>query len=1432
MNNNYLVIIHDASKMIFSVEKTDFLISKEVREGVIYSPPFEGLDFQFLEERVKANDEEFEYNQTFELSNFTIVVYKNCSYQRYILDDDIVIGKDERSEILLNLSSPLFIKKEKGQNVLYSSVPIFVNGQIKQGTIYLEAGDYIYIDSELIFVDGDTIQVRSEIECRLMEEYLLGSKINHQSYHRSPRLYYVPNTDTIKIAPPPSKPKQEKIGLVKLILPPIITLAITVTISILMGRGIFILISITATLMALIKSVSSYFGGRKEKKEALEKREAKYSDYLVDKSIEINLRIQEELEASRYQLLAPKEITSLVKQESRRIYEKSIVDSDFLEIRIGNYTRKPNFKIELPAQKLTDDKDELYDNAKELVDSFGDLNQVGLSLDLKQSNLGIIGTKELAILIVEQILLELMTFHSYNDVQFLTIFNQEQLKDLEWLSYSPSSKIEAIKVRGLVYNEVLRDQILGSFTQILKDRDQKYKEEKDISFSPHYVVSVLSSDLIKEHSINEFLDRDLRHLGVSIIVVESEIESLKENIKSVVEIYSKTRCQLLIENGIYIRKAFEVDELPTKKELLQHARSLKGYNHVIGSENGLPKSVTFLEMYEVDKVDELSVSSRWKQSDSTKSLSVRLGVTGEEYVDLNLHEKAHGPHGLVAGTTGSGKSEIVQSYILSLAINFHPHEVAFLLIDYKGGGMANMFAKLPHLIGTITNLDKSGAMRALVSIKAELLRRQEIFAKYNVNHVNQYIRLFKNGEAEEPMPHLFLISDEFAELKQEQPEFMAELVSTARIGRSLGIHLILATQKPSGVVDSQIWSNSKFKLCLKVQDAADSKEMLKTADAANIVEPGRAYLQVGNNEIYELFQSAWSGADYFGEKSENKVDKRIYLVNRLGQHKLLTKDLSGIEEGKKIEKIPTELEAIVEEVKEVFDATKLNKVRPIWVEDLQEKYYLDDYITVDHSLSIPKIALGVVDIPSEQTQKMFDESLEDLGNIALLGRSGYGKSYTLMTALLSIFSRTKVEEVYSYILDFGNNSLINMRHLPHVAEYMTIDDDEKLGKFANLLKETVNERKKLFARAGANHISIYNQISAEKLPNLIVVVDNFDIVKEEFNGLEEMFSKLSRDCTSLGIYFIFSGQKTSSFKAKMVSNLKTVIALYGLDKHEYNNVAGKGQFLPKDRPGSALIRMDGKASVMQVMLPALGEDDVSQLNALRDKIKFISQNYQGQKAKGIMIVDENITFEAIKDSCDLKEGEVVVGIDYGNVKPVTLDFKSLPIFSVISSASRGKTNFIQLILSQNLADIVILDGMSNSLAFYKEKYPYYSLTDIKSLMFALDEEKLNGKILVTDAGDELIKGLDAIQSKRLSQKITEKELHLVIAYNASALRSKTGDLVNALKDVSYQIVQANPEDQNLVKFDMKTRKLKLKIGDVLLVNGDAIKKVRIPKWED
>ena len=418
------------------------------------------------------------------------------------------------------------------------------------------------------------------------------------------------------------------------------------------------------------------------------------------------------------------------------------------------------------------------------------------------------------------------------------------------------------------------------------------------------------------------------------------------------------------------------------------------YVDEVSLEGQLTKNITMYELLGIMSVEDLELKQRWSESQVYRTIAAPIGVkTGNEIVSLNISDKSdgHGPHGLVAGTTGSGKSEILQTYILSIATLFHPYDVGFVIIDFKGGGMANQFANLPHLIGAITNIDGREINRSLLSIKAELVKRQEMFSEAEVNHINDYIKLYKAGKVSNPMPHLIMIVDEFAELKAEHPDFMKELISAARIGRTLGVHLILATQKPAGVVDSQIWSNSKFKLCLKVQTKEDSNEVIKTPLASEIVEPGRAYFQVGNNEIFELIQSAYSGANVPEGNDMNEKIFSIYERNLWGKKKLL---YSNKEKNKTSESI-SQLEAIVEYVDMYCKVSSITKLPGICLPSLdavirtEELYY--DEKSVGYSTPI-----GLYDDPEQQRQGVvkLDVSKE---NTYIVGSAQMGKTILLQT---------------------------------------------------------------------------------------------------------------------------------------------------------------------------------------------------------------------------------------------------------------------------------------------------------------------------------------------------------------------------------------------------------------------------------------------------
>lgn len=662
---------------------------------------------------------------------------------------------------------------------------------------------------------------------------------------------------------------------------------------------------------------------------------------------------------------------------------------------------------------------------------------------------------------------------------------------------------------------------------------------------------------------------------------------------------------------------------------------------------------------------------------------------------------------MVAGTTGSGKSEIIQTYILSLAVNFSPYEVGFLLIDFKGGGMANLFKDLPHLIGTITNLDGAESMRALASIKSELKRRQRIFNENDVNNINLYNKLFKQNPELEPLPHLFIISDEFAELKKEQPEFMDELVSVARIGRTLGVHLILATQKPTGVVNDQIWSNSKFKLALKVQDESDSKEILKTPDAAYITKTGRAYLQVGNNEIYELFQSAWSGANYDldAEVGTDEIDRRVYQINELGQKELLNEDLSDDSNDKNM---LTELDVVVDYVKRSYDGAGYKPVKKAWLPSLKEMIPNPnvegfDFIDLSTLEEINlNVSIGIVDVPDEQYQKEVCVDMKEDSNIVIYGSSGYGKSSFLTNLVLDMSVKNNPENLIFYILDLGNAGLVGLKNLVHVADYINFNSLDKISKLMNKINRIVQQRKNMLSDNAAQNITVLERITGEQIQRIVIVIDNYDGIKELDESVSKFFELITRDGPSLGIYVVMSAMKSGSIKTAITNNLKNKYTLYQNDKSEYSVCVGKTRFaLNEQNKGRALIKLSDVYQ-MQIYTPFEFIDLIEFNDKMSEFIKMVNDKYTGEVPKPIPVIPDNFTSKDLSNY-DYENDNVtnnILGVTTSDV--LKIGMSQLPsLFVILGPNKSGKTNVIKLLINQQNYPPFIIDSSHNVLINYK-----------------------------------------------------------------------------------------------------------------------------------
>lgn len=1387
-----------------------------------------------------------------------------------------VLAPLQRQEFLVGLlptndiqiSSPAIqfrLEKEGKEWILQQLKGILYlnNIQTKASRLPLQMGDELSVANLKLKVFEDELQVLGAVSVKeeIIEKYQSNYDFydEYPDYHRSPRIIYRSSEDKVSLNAPEAEIQKPAGELIRLILPPMVMIGVTVLIMLFQPRGLYILATLSMSLMTIIFSITSYFKNRRQYKQNIADRIENYRLYLAKKSMEFMKLQKEQRQGQLYHYPSVTALDQLSQEYNHRIYEKTPLHFDFLHYRLGLGTVPTSYHISYDQKERSKKTDSLEQEGYRLYSRHKKIQDMPIVANLAHGPVGYIGPRSLVIEQLQLLINQIAFFHSYHDVQFITIVPEEEKEEWDWMRWFPHASLQNLNVRGLIYNQRTRDQVLNSLNQILKLRQHQQAEQskrESTLFTPHYIVLVTDEKLILDHVIMEFFTEDPTNLGCSLIFVEDVLSSLSENVKTVINIKDRNMGQLVLEEGELKEIDFQLDHFPVDYDKERIARRLAPLNHLQNLKSSIPDSVTFMELYQAETVEDLHIASRWKEHAPYKSLAVPLGLRGQgDVVSLNLHEKAHGPHGLIAGTTGSGKSEIIQSYILSLAVNFHPYDVGFLLIDYKGGGMANLFKDLPHLLGTITNLDGVQSMRALVSINAELKRRQRLFAQYDVNHINQYQKKYRLGEATEPMPHLFLISDEFAELKANQPDFMKELVSTARIGRSLGIHLILATQKPTGVVDDQIWSNSRFKIALKVADKSDSNEMLHTPDAAEITQVGRAYLQVGNNEVYELFQSAWSGADYQPEKEGQGIeDHTIYQINALGQYELLNEDLSGLEHIDDIQQVPTELDAIVAELIQEAKREQIIALPQPWLPPL-EKHINVQSLRVGNfqelwesniSGSLTAI-LGVVDVPSQQAQEIACHHFEVDGNLILCSAPGMGKSTFLQTLVMDLARQNTPELIHFYLFDFGTNGLLSLRNLPHTADYFMVEEQEKISKFILRIHEEIVARKKLFSQFAVSNITMYRKITGKPLPQLLIIVDSYDGVKEAVSGekLEALFQILLRDGSSLGMNMVITASRIGVLKPALQANLKTRMVLKLTEDNESKTIMGRHDYIMENIPGRGLIQY-GKPEVFQVALPANGKESFEIIASIQTEAEKMSQMWNGSRPKPIPIVPEKLSLEEFlaKESVQsaLKINELPIGLDLLHVENVSLPIYNLKNIVILYESKLHLENVLSHIVTvvNNLSfkgHILVADA-SDEYNYLNSVADVYLNSKMSEQLFdQMRKELADRKVAPKDVETfviipDLSVFLERFSSFAADFKTLYTEgykygLHFVIA-GTKSIYYKTDTIVQVIKEeVSTAFVAMRMYDQALIKHEEISKELQLQNDEMYLYNNEKYTKIKI-----
>ena len=589
----------------------------------------------------------------------------------------------------------------------------------------------------------------------------------------------------------------------------------------------------------------------------------------------------------------------------------------------------------------------------------------------------------------------------------------------------------------------------------------------------------------------------------------------------------------------------------------------------------LPSEVALLDLLPYDATDAGALETAWLVSPRSASVPLGVGVEGQPFtVDLRLD----GPHALVAGTTGAGKSELLQALVAGLAVGNRPDELAFVLIDYKGGAAFKDCARLPHTVGTVTDLDGHLTERALSSLGAELRRRETVLRDGGCKDIDDYLAHRSHGDPS--LPRLVLVVDEFATLAEELPDFVGGLVGIAQRGRSLGVHLVLATQRPSGVVSADIRANTTLRIALRVTDAGESADVVDVKDAATIsrATPGRAVARIGAGAVTP-FQSARVGRGATVATPGPHVRRAIWADAGRARPRSVAGPTSG----------PTDLSRLVDAACAAASALDITPVPSPWLPPLGDVLSLAA-VPATRPSAVP---FGLLDLPAEQRRASLVLDLEHGGHLLVAGGPRSGRTTVLRTIAGSLAMRTAADEAHLYVIDGGSGGLTALAGLPHCGAVVGRDQISRGDRLLTRLAQEVERRQSLLAAAG--FASVAEQRAAaepgDRLPWLVLMVDGWEGVQAAYDEIDhgrplDVLQRLVREGGSAGLRVVLTGDR-GVLTSRVGASISDRLLLRLADPGDYGLAGVAARQVPAAMPAGRGLLADG-AVELQVAL--LGDD--------------------------------------------------------------------------------------------------------------------------------------------------------------------------------------------------------------------------------------------------
>lgn len=1036
----------------------------------------------------------------------------------------------------------------------------------------------------------------------------------------------------------------------------------------------------------------------------------------------------------------PKLLPALVAQR-QVLWERRPSDSDFLYSRVGlaptalccPITFQEDFKVKYSQDVLQE--------ARDLVTRYSHVDNQPLMIPLAQlGTISVTGPRPAVTSLVRSMLGEIITFHAPSEVRIVSYFPPQAAPEWSWLKWTPHARrlrpVKALHPSDPELYCMLADNLddlqFILETQIGPELEQRHKlaEEKKPLLGdnqaptrnpriPHIIVILdgfsHSGPLARVPGLEEVM-RDGDRLGMSVLCLcptqEQEPSLTRARLSLAPFIggyqlsYKETtlggrELEFIRSDSLDVQNCEEMSRNLTPLQLIDRE-----------AEIDFSQNIGLLELHNVPDLENFDVRKLWQSVDDKQLLRVPIGIQKGGPLQLDLKEMAmggYGPHGLVVGATGSGKSELLRTVVTSLALTHDPYMLNFVLVDFKAGAAFADFEQLPHLAGMITNLENDPQLinRMYASLLGEQQRRQNMLSQAgNLANIRQYQARWRRNPEMEPMPYLLIIVDEFAQLIATYEDFLALFVKFGQVGRSLGMHMMLATQRVDEGRIRSLEGHLRYRIGLRTFKPDESTAVIGKPDAYFLPPaPGSGYFKV-DEDIYTGFKTALISTPYVSPE-KRQVDPLDLICEFTPTGHLIPVQAPAVVAVEEVEEEDerTEMNVVVDRIAHVPEPPGGWRVHAVWQPPLSEQIPLDYVLkqcgigALDGSrwpgrppLGQLCVPIGMMDRPSDQKQVPLILDFSGVGgHLAIVGAPQSGKSMLLRTLLASFVVAHTPRDVQIYGIDFGGGLLRVFEGAPHVGAICSRSARDKMRRVLRRLKQLLAEREALFVAREIDSMDAYRQmrqqgrLNDQEFGDAFLIVDNFGQLMTDFEATDadiiaDIIHLIANGLT-YGVHVVLATNLWSEIRPRLRANMGARLELRLNDAADSEIDRKLAATVPAGSPGRGL---HPSRLIFQAALPIVsagtGEDtsDFSVQQALEDLVDRSRRSWDGPIAPPIRILPTEVPWSDLPFPTPGETPGVPLGLEELRLSPFYLNLTGSDAHLIIlGDRECGKTTLLR-----------------------------------------------------------------------------------------------------------------------------------------------------------